>query len=226
MDTATIQGDDANAGMYLIAVTGGIASGKSAVSRRLASHGAVHVDADAVAREVVEPGTDALAQIAEDFGPAVIAADGSLDRAALGAIVFSDPERRSRLNAITHPAVWQRVRELFDQAEARDPNAVVVYDVPLLVEASTDRPLRFDLVVVVDAEAATRLERLVDLRGMTREEAERRIAAQASDAERLAIADVVIDANGTLAGTEVQVDRLWEEVCAHSKHPDGVGGAP
>lgn len=212
--------------MYLIAVTGGIASGKSAVSRSLASRGAVQVDADAVAREVVEPGTDALAQIAEDFGPAVIAADGTLDRPALGAIVFSDPERRAHLNAITHPAVWWRVRELFDEAEARDPNAVVVYDVPLLVEASVDRPLRFDLVVVVDADAATRVQRLVDLRGMTREEAARRIAAQASDAERLAIADVVIDANGTLASTEEQVDRLWERVCAHSKHPGDVGGAP
>lgn len=212
--------------MYLIAVTGGIASGKSAVSRSLASRGAVHVDADAIAREVVEPGTDALAQIAEDFGPAVIAADGTLDRAALGAIVFSDPERRARLNAITHPAVWRRVRELFDEAEARDPNAVVVYDVPLLVEASVDRPLRFDLVVVVDADAATRVQRLVDLRGMTREEAARRIAAQASDAERLAIADVVIDANETLAWTEEQVDRLWERVCAHSKHPGDVGGSP
>lgn len=212
--------------MYLIAVTGGIASGKSAVSRSLASRGAVHVDADVIAREVVEPGTDALAQIAEDFGPAVIAPDGTLDRAALGAIVFSDPERRARLNAITHPAVWRRVRELFDEAEARDPNAVVVYDVPLLVEASVDRPLRFDLVVVVDADAATRVQRLVDLRGMTRDEAARRIAAQASDAERLAIADVVIDANETLAWTEEQVDRLWERVCAHSKHRGDVGGSP
>src|SRR3982751_6310072 len=123
--------------MFLIGLTGGIASGKSTVARRLAELGAVHVDADALAREVVEPGAPALARIAEAFGPSVIAADGSLDRPALGAIVFSDPDARETLNGITHPAVWKRARELFAAADAADPESVVVYDVPLLAEAAT-----------------------------------------------------------------------------------------
>lgn len=195
--------------MYLIGLTGGIASGKSVVARRLAEHGAVHVDADALAREVVEPGTLALAAIAQQFGAEVIAADGSLNRAALGAIVFSEPEKRLALNAITHPAVWSLARDRFDAAEAADPRAVVVYDVPLLAEAAADRPMRFDLVVVVHADRETRLHRMVELRGMTREEATHRLNSQASDTERLAIADVVIDSNGTLDETLAQADELW-----------------
>lgn len=212
--------------MFLIGLTGGIASGKSAVAARLAERGAVHVDADALAREVVEPGTPALAEIAAEFGPGVIGADGALDRPALGAIVFADPVARERLNAITHPAVWRRAKQLFAEAEARDPRTVVVYDVPLLVEASGGRPMHFDLVVVVDAERETRIARLVDLRGMTRDEATRRISAQASDADRLAVADVVIDSNGALEQTLDQADRLWDRatVSALSKHPDDVGG--
>ena len=195
--------------MYLIGLTGGIASGKSTVARRLAELGAVHVDADVLAREVVEPGTPALAEIAETFGPSVINPDGSLNRAALGAIIFSDPERRATLNAITHPAVWRRAKQLFDAAQAHDRNAVVVYDVPLLVEASADRPMRFDLIVVVHADTETRLSRLVELRGMTRAEASHRLNSQATDTERLAIADVVIDSNGTLEHTLAQTDELW-----------------
>jgi dephospho-CoA kinase len=200
--------------MYLMGLTGGIASGKSVVAKRLAEHGAVHVDADVLAREVVEPGTTGLAAIAERFGPSVIAPDGTLDRPALGAIVFSDPEARADLNAITHPAVWARAKELFAAAEAADPNAVVVYDVPLLVEASSSRPMRFDLIVVVHAETETRLQRLIELRGMTRQEAAHRVNSQASDAERLAIADVVIDSNGTLAETLAQADALWAMAAA------------
>jgi len=208
--------------MYLIGLTGGIASGKSVVARRLAELGAVHVDADVLAREVVEPGTPGLAAIVEAFGSGILQADGSLDRPALGAIVFSDPEKRLALNAITHPAVWRRARELFDAAEAADPQAVVVYDVPLLVEAAGDRPIRFDLVVVVNASTATRLQRLVELRGMTREEATHRLNSQATDTERLAIADVVIDSNGTLDETFAQVDMLWANV---SREPGAVSGA-
>jgi dephospho-CoA kinase len=196
--------------MYLIGLTGGIASGKSAVSSRLAELGAVVVDADVLAREVVEPGTPALAAIAEQFGPHVLADDGTLDRPALGAIVFSDPEKRLLLNSITHPAVWRRARELFAAAEARDPRAVVVYDVPLLVEAAGDRPIAFDLVVVVHASVETRLRRLVELRGMTEDEARHRIGSQASDAERLAIADVVIDSDGELEQTLAAADALYE----------------
>lgn len=200
--------------MYLIGLTGGIASGKSVVAKRLAEHGAVHVDADVLAREVVEPGTPGLAAIAERFGPAVIAADGTLDRRALGAIIFSDAEARADLNAITHPAVWARAKELFDAAVADDRNAVVVYDVPLLVEASSARPMRFDLIVVVHADTETRLRRLVELRGMTREEAAHRLNSQASDTQRLAIADVVIDNNGTLDETLAQADALWAMAAA------------
>jgi dephospho-CoA kinase len=195
--------------MYLIGLTGGIASGKSLVSSRLVELGAVLVDADVLAREVVEPGTPGLAAIAEHFGPGVIAADASLDRAALGAIIFADPEQRAVLNDITHPAVWRRARELF-AAAPRD--AVVVYDVPLLVEGAKGRKLDFDLIVVVDATLETRMQRLVENRGMTREEASHRLNSQASDAERLAVADVVIDNNGTIEETKRAVDRLWESL--------------
>lgn len=206
--------------MYLIGLTGGIASGKSVVGGHLAQLGAVHVDADVLAREVVEPGTPGLAAIAQEFGHSVISADGTLNRPALAAIIFADPERRAALNAITHPAVWARARELFQRAEAADPTAVVVYDVPLLVEASSERPIRFDLVVVVHAEVETRIRRLVELRGMSREEAVHRLNSQASDTERLAIADVVIDSNGTLSETIEQTDELWAmaRACAVSKH--------
>ena len=196
--------------MQLIGLTGGIASGKSTIARRLAENGAIVVDADRIVREVVEPGTPALAEIAEAFGPGVIAADGSLDRPALGAIVFSDEDARLRLNAITHPAVLRESTARFDQAAADDPDAVVVYDVPLLVESANAYP--FDLVVVAHADAATRIERLVALRGMDRAEAERRIRSQASDAERLAVADVVIDTDGTIGQTLEQVDLLWSRL--------------
>ena len=195
--------------MYLIGLTGGIASGKSVVGKRLAELGAVHIDADLLAREVVEPGTPALALIVEEFGPVVVAADGSLDRAALGAIIFTDAEKRAALNGITHPAVWARARELMGQAAAADQRAVVVYDVPLLVEAPASRPMSFDLIVVVQADAEVRISRMVELRGMSREEATHRLNSQASDSERLAIADVVIDSNGTLEHTLAQADELW-----------------
>lgn len=200
--------------MYLIGLTGGIASGKSVVSSRLAQRGAILVDADILAREVVGPGSDGLAAIAREFGASVISPDGSLDRAALGAIIFSDPEKRAKLNEITHPAVWRLALDRFARAEAEDPHAVVVYDVPLLVESSRSRPMRFDLVVVVHASSEVRLGRLMSDRGMTREEATHRLNSQASDAERLAIADVVIDSNGTLDETLQQADELWEMAAA------------
>jgi len=204
--------------MYLIGLTGGIASGKSVVAARLAERGAVVVDADKLAREVVEPGTPALAAIADRFGADVISADGSLNRPALGAIIFTDPEARLALNAITHPAVWKRARELFAEAESADPDAVVVYDVPLLAEAAADRPITFDLVVVVDASAETRLKRLVELRGLSEDEARHRISSQASDAERLALADVVVDSDGSLAETLAQADALYARVRAGVSH--------
>ena len=196
--------------MYLIGLTGGIAAGKSVVAARLAELGAVHIDADRLAREVVEPGTPGLAAIAERFGPGVIAADGSLDRAALGAIVFTDPDARLALNAITHPAVKELGKQRMAEAEASDPHVIIVYDVPLLVEASQQSGYHaFDLIVVVQATIETRIHRMVELRGLTRDEAVHRLNSQASDAERLALADVVIDSDGTLEHTLEQTDALW-----------------
>ncbi|NUU05511.1 dephospho-CoA kinase [Leifsonia sp. C5G2] len=196
--------------MQLIGLTGGIASGKSTIASRLAEHGAVVVDADRIAREVVEPGTPALAQIAERFGDGVIAPDGSLDRPALGAIVFGDPEALRALNGITHPAVLAASTARFRAAAEADPDAIVVYDVPLLVESANEYP--FDRVVVAHADEATRIRRLVELRGMDAAEAERRIRSQASDEERLAVADDVIDTGGTLQHTRDQVDALWRQL--------------
>lgn len=200
--------------MHIIGLTGGIAAGKSTVSRRWTEHGAVVVDADRLARDAVAPGSPGLAQVAERFGPSVIGADGSLDRPALGSIVFADPAARKDLEAITHPEVWRLAQQAFDAAEAADTDAVVVYDVPLLAEARGSRPLRFDAVVVVDAPAAQRIERLVEHRGMARDEAERRVAAQASDADRLALADHVVDATGTLEQTIRSADEVWARITA------------
>jgi dephospho-CoA kinase len=196
--------------VYLIGLTGGIASGKSVVANRLAEHGAIHIDADVLAREVVEPGTPGLAAIVAEFGDGVLREDGSLDRQALGGLVFGDESKRAKLNAITHPAVWSRANELIAQASANDPHASIVYDVPLLAEAGALRHIVFDLIVVVHAEAETRIRRMIELRGMTREEAVHRLNSQASDAERLAIADVVIDSNGSLEETLEQADQLWD----------------
>jgi dephospho-CoA kinase len=198
--------------MPLIALTGGIASGKSTIARRLAEHGAVVVDADRIVRDVQAPGTPVLAAISEEFGDDVIAADGSLDRAALGAIVFGDQERLRRLNAIVHPAVRAESQRRFEEAAAGDPDAVVVYDVPLLVEARVDDP--WDLVVVAHAPASVRLRRLVELRGMEATAAQERIDAQVPDERRLAIADEVIDTAGTIEETLVQTDALWERIRA------------
>lgn len=190
--------------MYLIGLTGGIAAGKSTIARRLAERGAVHLDADRIAREVVEPGEPALALIAERFGDGVLAEDGSLNRAALGGIVFADPAALADLNAIVHPAVRARTEGLFAAAEAATPGAVVVYDVPLLVEAAL--PYAFDTVVVAEAPEATRIQRMVEVRGMSEEEARRRIANQATDEQRRERADVVIPTGGTIAETIAATD--------------------
>ncbi|TFD33382.1 dephospho-CoA kinase [Cryobacterium cryoconiti] len=209
--------------MYLIGLTGGIASGKSTVARRLVRRGAVHIDADHLARVAVEPGTPGLVKIADAFGDSVLLPDGSLNRPALGAIVFRDPHARERLNAIVHPEVRALSNALIHAAEEEDPNAIVVYDVPLLVEAGVDHP--FDLVVVTQADEQTRVRRMVELRGMDAGEAERRIRSQASDTERLQVADVVIDTGGTLPQTQEQVDLLWDRVNAQ-REQRSVRGAP
>lgn len=198
--------------MYLIGLTGGIASGKSTVARRLVEHGAVHIDADELARRVVEPGKPALAKIVEEFGPEVLRRDGSLDRAKLGEIVFGDDAARAKLNGIVHPAVRELTGKLIDRAVAEDPDAVIVYDVPLLVEASVPDDLRFDLIVVTSAPRPTQVKRLVEERGLDTTQAEARVDAQVGNTERLAIADVVIDTDGSMAHTMSQTDALWHRI--------------
>lgn len=191
--------------MLRIGLTGGIGSGKSTVSRLLAERGAVIVDADAIAREVVRPGTPGLAAVAQAFGAAILAADGSLDRPALAAVVFADTEQRAKLDGIVHPLVRARATEL---AAAAPPDAVLVNDVPLLAE--TGQASSYDLVVVVEADAETRVARLVQ-RGLTAEDARARIAVQATDEQRRAIADVVLDNSGTPEQLAAQVERFWAE---------------
>jgi dephospho-CoA kinase len=194
--------------MLRVGLTGGIGSGKSEVSRRLAGHGAALIDADVAAREVVAPGTPGLAAVAEAFGDAVLRPDGSLDRERLGQIVFGDPELRARLNAIVHPLVRERMAEAEQAAAARSP--VVVHDVPLLAE-SRGRD-GFDVVIVVDAPPELQLERLVAQRGMPGEQARARMAAQASREQRLAVADIVIDNSGTLADLDRRVAEVWHDL--------------
>lgn len=193
-----------------IALTGGIGSGKSTVSRLLAEKGAIIVDADAIAREIVEPGEPALAEIVDAFGPEVIDDDGRLRRARLAEIVFGDPEALARLNAITHPRIAARSAELLASAPA---NAVVVYDMPLLVEQGPEALAGWDAILVVDAPDDVRLERLCE-RGLDRDDAERRMMAQASRQARLDVADHVIDNSGDLMSLERAVDALWTHVTA------------
>ncbi|MFI7645398.1 dephospho-CoA kinase [Micromonospora sp. NPDC049460] len=192
--------------MLMVGLTGGIGSGKSAVASRLAERGAVVIDADQVAREVVAPGTEGLAEIVAAFSDRVLDAGGALDRAALGAVVFADEAARRRLEGIIHPRVRARTAEL---AAAAVPDAIVVNDVPLLVEVGLAPT--YHLVVVVQTAVATRLARLARDRGMDQAEAERRIAAQADDARRRAAADVVLTNDGSLADLHAAVDALWQE---------------
>ncbi|MFI0406958.1 dephospho-CoA kinase [Actinomadura sp. 3N508] len=196
--------------MLKVGLTGGIGSGKSEVSARLRERGAVVIDADKIAREVVEPGTPGLAAVVAEFGADVLLPDGALDREKVGRIVFSDPERLAALNAIVHPLVGERTKELMDAAPA---GAVVVYDVPLLAENGLAE--MYDEVVVVDAPEEVQLDRLVARRGMTEEDARARMASQASRADRRAVATRVIDNSGTLDDLESQVDALWESLARH-----------
>lgn len=198
--------------MQRIGLTGGIAAGKSVAAQRLAERGAVLIDYDVLSREAVAPASAGLAEVVEAFGPEVLTADGVLDRPRLGAVVFADPSARERLNSIVHPVVRRLAAEREAAAAAADPGAVVVHDIPLLVE--TGRADAFHVVVVVDAPALLRVERLVRTRGLDRAEAERRIAAQASDADRLAAADVVLDGSGDPEGLRAEVDALWDRLAA------------
>ena len=192
--------------MVRVGLTGGIASGKSAVAAELAARGAIIIDADVLAREVVEPGTPALAAIIDRFGPQVLS-DGQLDRARLAQIVFTDPLARRDLERIVHPAVRARAADL-ERAAGRA--AVVVHVIPLLVE--TGQQEDFDLVVTVDVDHETQIKRLIARNGYTRAEAESRIAAQASREDRRIAADVVLDNTGSLAQLREQIDALWAEL--------------
>ena len=192
--------------MLKVGLTGGIGAGKSAVAERLAAHGAVIIDADRLAREVVAAGTDGLAEVVAAWGPGVLGADGDLDRPALGERVFGDEAARRRLEGIIHPRVRARAAEL---AAAAPPDAIVVNDVPLLVE--TGQAPSYHLVIVVQADPDIRIKRLAAARGMDPQQAAARIAAQATDEQRRAAADVLLDNDADLASLHHEVDRLWHD---------------
>ena len=205
--------------MLRVGLTGGIGAGKSEISRRLAAQGAVIIDADLIAREVVAPGTDGLASVVAAFGPDVLGPDGALDRVALGDVVFADKQKLASLNGIVHPLVGARMREL---EELAGPGSVLVHDVPLIAE--NDLAGSYDLVVVVDVPPRIQLDRRVRLRGMSREQAQARMAAQATREQRLAIADIVVDNSGSLAELDRQVGELWTALRRRS-HARSAGTA-
>jgi dephospho-CoA kinase len=192
--------------MFLVGLTGGIASGKSTVGDLLENAGARVIDADQVAREVVAPGTKGLALVKAEFGKSVLDAEGSLSRGALAGVVFGDENKRKRLEAILHPLIRERSMKLFQEASSE----IVVYQVPLLVEASVDYP--FDLVVTVEAGARQQIERLVETRGLSEQQASSRVQAQASEQQRVARADVRIDSSNSLEQLEKDVAVLWLQI--------------
>ncbi|UJA07540.1 dephospho-CoA kinase [Streptomyces collinus] len=200
--------------MLKVGLTGGIGAGKSEVSRLLVEHGAVLIDADRIAREVVAPGTPGLTAVVEAFGPDVLTPDGSLDRPGLGSIVFADPGKLATLNAIVHPLVGTRSRALEDAAA---DDAVVIHDVPLLTENGL-APL-YDLVIVVDTSPETQLDRLVRQRGMTEHDARARMAAQATREQRREIADIVIDNDVPLDTLRKRVAEVWDELTRRAQEP-------
>lgn len=195
--------------MTRLGLTGGIGSGKSTVSALLRDHGAIIIDYDLLAREVVEPGAPALDEIARRFGPEVLTSDGALDRPALGAIVFADATARQDLEAITHPAIRDRAVAV---ERAAGPDAVIVHDNPLLVEMGATAS--FDAVLVVDIPGDVQIRRLVEARGMDEADARARIAAQATREQRLAVADHVIDNSGSRDDLRAAVDAVWDKVVA------------
>lgn len=194
--------------MLLVGLTGGIGSGKSTVAAMLLERGAELIDADEISREIVEPGEEAWGKIVEHFGDEILREDGRLDRDKLAAIVFADEAQRSVLNQITHPRVMDRMAQRM--AVLADTDAIVVCDVPLLTERGSQN--LFQIIVVVEAAEEVRIERLMDSRGYTREQAVERIQAQASSDERRAIADVVIENDGDLDALVAQVDALWQRL--------------
>lgn len=195
--------------MLRIGLTGGIGSGKSTVADLLASEGFLIVDADQVARDIVEPGQPALAELAEAFGQDILKPDGTLDRAGLAAKAFVSEEQTALLNAITHPRIAEESARRFNEAEAQGVK-VAVYDMPLLVEKGLDR--KMDLVVVVDVDVEERVRRLVEKRGLTEDDVRRRIASQVPDDVRLKAADIVVDNNGTLEDLHAEASKLIAEI--------------
>ena len=198
--------------MTTIALTGGIASGKTTISNRLRELGAFIIDADEVAREIVQPGTPTLRAIVERFGEGVLEADGTLNRKALAEIVFNDDDALAALNDITHPEIRRVTNERIDRIRAEEPDTIFVHDIPLLAENRSN--FDYDEIWVADAPASVRLERLMETREMSREEAQARIDAQVSDEQRRVIADVVIDTTRPLAETLDQVDELYARLRA------------
>lgn len=193
--------------MQLIGLTGGIASGKSTIGKHFESLGATRIDADQLARDAVAPGSPGLVRLRERFGDEVLLPNGALDRPKLGGIVFADTEALTALNGIVHPEVKRLFDERVAEIAERDPDAIIVYEVPLLAE--TGKGADFDLVVVAEAPASQRVQRMMELRGMTFEDAQGRLAHQASDEARRSIADVIIDTSTSEADTLAQVDALW-----------------
>jgi len=194
--------------MFLVGLTGGIASGKSTVAAMLGKFDNEIIDADEIAREVVMPGTVGLSKVGAEFGPQILEEDGSLSRAKLAKLVFEDPKKRLTLEGILHPLIRARTLERISQSKSE----IVIYIVPLLVEAKVDYP--FDLVVTIEAGSENQIQRLVENRGMSTEGAIARIAAQATDAERVAGADVRIDGALSLTDLETEVSRLWNQIQA------------
>lgn len=193
--------------MYLVGLTGGIAAGKSTVAQRLVEHGAIEIDADILAREVVQVGTNGLKQVADAFGDEVLTETGELDRAALALQIFSDSDKRVRLNSILHPLIRSRTKELLGQLH---DDAIVVYTVPLLVEAAVDHD--FDLVVTVEAPEEEQIKRMTDSRGLTASDARSRIASQAKPVERAARANRILNSNQDMNLLLRDVDALWREI--------------
>lgn len=197
----------------VIGLTGGVASGKSTVAAMLQALGAVVLDADAIVRELQQPGTPVFRAIVEAFGPGVVRADGTLDRAALGRRVFADPEARRRLNAIVHPAVRERLHEEVDRLQRRlPPDAVIVLDIPLLLDTASRQAYPLEGVIVVVADDATQVARLRARDGLDEAEARQRLAAQRPVREKAAEADWVIDNSGSLEETRRQVEALWRRL--------------
>ena len=203
--------------MFLVGLTGGIASGKSTVSAMLERLGAEVIDADLVSREVVEPGTKALAEVVAAFGQGMLEPDGSLSRPALAQLVFADSAQRVKLEAILHPLIKERTMQRIAQSKS----FVVVYVVPLLVEAKVDYP--FDLVVSIECGVETQIQRLIDSRNLSREDSLARITAQATEAQRVQRADVWLDGSLTLAELEVEVSKLWESILRQASLKAGDG---